>query len=70
MKNLLNLGTALNRAEQKSILGGTPIRHACDDVPGDQCCYTNLVHITPCPFGGASDSGCWVEETVCTGGLN
>ncbi|MCD2260448.1 hypothetical protein [Psychroserpens luteolus] len=71
MKNLLNLGKALNKAQQKAIFGGTPFTHVCDNVMGDQCCHYVQTHVTPCPTpGSVLDSGCWVKEKVCTGGVN
>nr|WP_321236344.1 hypothetical protein [uncultured Psychroserpens sp.] len=60
MKNLSNLGKALNKAEQKSIFGGTPLTRVCDEIIGDLCCHTELVH------NGEN----WEEVTTCTGGVN
>ena len=74
MKNLLNLGKALNKAEQKAVFGGTPLTHACDDIVGDLCCHYVQTHVTPCPTvvvnSPVYSGGCWVKEKICTSGVN
>lgn len=70
MKNLLNLGKALNKAEQKSVFGGfTPLTHNCGDQVGDECCHYELAHVTPCPTvvetSPIYEGGCWAKKKVC-----
>jgi len=64
MKNLLNLGKALNKAEQKAVFGGGKayLTHARDE---DECTYDYDYHI-PCPiFTSNSDGGCWATIVTC-----
>ena len=71
MKNLLNLGKALNKAEQKNVFGGTePLRREGDN---EDC---NYEHHDVCSDGspcdpwdsnscGAMSSGCGHWVVVC-----
>ncbi len=47
MKNLLNLGKALNKAEQKNVLGGGP---GLTHFPGEADCLHFLKRGNPSPF--------------------
>ncbi|MDG5492532.1 hypothetical protein [Psychroserpens sp. SPM9] len=73
MKNLLNLGTALNKAEQKVVFGGNPpnrLKHEGDD---GGCSYEHrdvCTNGTPCdPFDpdscGVMSAGCGHWVMVC-----
>nr|WP_321236346.1 hypothetical protein [uncultured Psychroserpens sp.] len=64
MKNLLNLGTALNRTEQKAVFGGNqPARLKRE---GD--CDYNHYYAEDCPiYTSNSDGGCWITEVTCGG---
>lgn len=56
MKNLLKLGTALNKAEQKSINGGlTQYIVNCGYGTNGFDCFTGLPH---CPTGKCSGGVC------------
>ncbi|WP_299526048.1 hypothetical protein [Winogradskyella sp.] len=56
MKNLLNLGKALNRAEQKQVFGGDgPNRLRREDG-----ICSDYYYAEPCPTHGVG--GCWVIE--------
>ncbi|CAM1366200.1 hypothetical protein [Tenacibaculum xiamenense] len=61
MKNLLKLGTALNKTRQKEIHGGVHLIHVGDDGAG---CY--MEHMDRCPDGSTCDpfSSDW---TTCNG---
>ncbi|MBC2846535.1 hypothetical protein [Winogradskyella flava] len=60
MKNLLNLGKALNRTEQKQVFGGDINRIK---KIGDFC--SDHYYAQPCPhFTSNSDGGCWVIELL------
>ncbi|MCF6347445.1 MAG: hypothetical protein L3J20_03995 [Flavobacteriaceae bacterium] len=63
MKNLKNLGTVLNKVQQKQILGGMDeeFRRPCIvEEAGGKCCYTIESHI--------DDN--WVKEKICIGGYS
>lgn len=57
-KQILNLGKALNKSEQKSIEGGWKIRpfKCCD--PAMQCCTTSHLAQNNPSCGGTYISGC------------
>ncbi|WP_299526051.1 hypothetical protein [Winogradskyella sp.] len=65
MKNLLNLGKALNKAEQKQVFGGEPNRLR----KADSDCGKYQEHITPCPtvvpWSPIYEGGCWVIVSTC-----
>ncbi|MBC2846537.1 hypothetical protein [Winogradskyella flava] len=56
MKNLLNLGKALDKAEQKQVFGGGKayITHASNEGSGSGCSYE---HHDVCANGSPCDSG-------------
>ncbi|WP_282044186.1 hypothetical protein [Winogradskyella flava] len=65
MKDLLNLGKALNKAEQKQVLGGE--RHYL--TKADAGCHEYSEHVTPCPTVAETspiyEGGCWVIASNC-----
>ena len=57
-KNILNLGKALNKAEQKSINGGAPGPPECCN-PTYYCCYVNPDYNgSNCQFLYEGKAGC------------
>lgn len=56
LKNISNLGTSLNKAEQKSIHGGlTPYTSSCGPASDGLACLTGFPH---CPTGFCSGGVC------------
>ena len=70
MKNLLKLGKALNKAEQKNVFGGTePLRNARNEGSGSGCSYDHrdvCLDGSPCSPGDfCSGHGCGHWVMVC-----
>ncbi|WP_299115451.1 hypothetical protein [uncultured Winogradskyella sp.] len=71
MKNLLNLGKALNKAEQKQVIGGASFTHECGDVFSGPCCFDVMEYFPNQNAGGdecevgSSNCGVWGKVKVC-----
>ena len=63
-KSILNLGKALNKAEQKNVFGGlTELKRK-----GDVDCWEYYYYAEKCPQHTSNyDGGCWVLEGNCPG---
>ncbi|MFK7832994.1 MAG: hypothetical protein AB8B52_06940 [Winogradskyella sp.] len=71
MKNLMNFGKALNKAEQKQVFGGFGPNRLTKADGG--ACYSQ-VYLEECPDepgfpdrsnDDGSNSGCWALEYIC-----